>query len=106
LHEIFAGKYDDLARLIPPAALLIIGLPIETLLVWTLLSGGQGRIAVTALGTRLAVVIGGVAIFLFAAPDAPFAVLVLAPVLGSVTSLLIQGGYLATVELAEARAAQ
>jgi O-antigen/teichoic acid export membrane protein len=106
IHEAFLGKYDDLARFIPVAALLIVGLPIEALLAWTLLSGGHGGIAVTALATRLAMVLGGAGVFLLAAPDVPFAVLVLAPVLATVVSLLIQGGFLARVERAEARALQ
>ena len=106
LSVLFSGRYDHLGEYLPMAALLIIGLPIEAQLVWTLLSDGLGRIAVAALTTRLLLVLAGATIFVLSAPDASFLLLILAPVAATGVSLVMQGGALAMFEMAEQRAAR
>ena len=106
LSVLFSGRYDHLGEYLPMAALLIIGLPIEAQLVWTLLSDGLGRIAVAALTTRLLLVLAGATIFVWSAPDASFLLLILAPVAATGVSLVMQGGALAMFEMAEQRAAR
>jgi O-antigen/teichoic acid export membrane protein len=70
LDVLFAGRYNYLAPDLAVASLLVIVLPIEALLTWTLVTDGVARTAVLALAVRLIAVLAACVAFLVMDTDA------------------------------------
>jgi len=70
LDVLFAGRYNYLAPELAVASLLVIAMPIEALLTWTLVTDGAARTAVLALAARLVVVLAACVAFLLMTTDA------------------------------------
>jgi O-antigen/teichoic acid export membrane protein len=87
LHLLFSGRYDHAAAYLPLLAPLVVAMPIEALLIWTLISSGSGRPALVALTARLLVVILGATLF---GMGAGFEILVVAPVIAVGASVALQ----------------
>ena len=87
LHHLFSARYDHAAAYLPLLAPLVVAMPVEALLVWTLISSGSGRPALLALTTRLCLVVLGA---MFFGLGAGFEILVVAPVIGVSASIAIQ----------------
>ena len=90
LHQLFAARYDHAASFLPLLAPLVVAMPAEALLVWTLISSGSGSPALLALAIRLCIVILGATAFGHGSPRASFAILALAPVIAVGASIAIQ----------------
>ena len=57
LGLLFDGRYDDLAPFLAIGSLLVLLLPAESLLTWTLVARSDGRVAMLAMALRLATVL-------------------------------------------------
>ena len=63
LHQLFAAQYDHAASYLPLLSPLVVAMPMEALLVWTLISSGSGSPALLALTARLCIVTLGATAF-------------------------------------------
>lgn len=88
---LFAGKYDELAPYLAIGSLLVVMLPLETLLAWTLVARNDGRTALLAIGLRVAVVLAAcLELFLGRGRDSVL-LLLIASAAGVIMSVAIQG---------------
>jgi O-antigen/teichoic acid export membrane protein len=91
LAVLFADRYVYLAPYLAIGSVLVLLLPAESMLNWTLLSRGEGRIAVAALTIRLVVVLVACLVFLQAAASPwQLALLLMAFATGAAASVVIQ----------------
>jgi O-antigen/teichoic acid export membrane protein len=90
LHLVFAGRYDHVADFLRIASPLVLVLPIETLLVWTLLALNRGAAAMVAQLARLLIVALATVVFLVVGSSASLGFMVLALVLSVGLSLIAQ----------------
>ena len=91
LAMLFSGTYDGLAPYLAIGSVLVVLLPIEALLAWTLVARNDGWTAILALALRLVIVV--VACLASLATDGRDSVLVvlIASVAGLMMSVTIQG---------------
>jgi|GEM_PF-6742589 O-antigen/teichoic acid export membrane protein len=91
LALLFAGRYDFLAPYLTMGSLLVLALPIESLLTWTLVARGDGPFAVLGPGLRLVAVV--IACLALVSTDAlnPLPVVLIASAAGASLSIASQG---------------
>lgn len=61
LSVLFGGRYDHVFPYLAGASPLVVGLSLETLTIWTLLSAGAARLTLIAMAFRLTVILAGAA---------------------------------------------
>lgn len=91
LGVLFGDRYQDLATPLAIACALVVLLPAESLLTWTLVARGEHRLALLGVAMRL-VVVGVTSVVIAARTDtSPLLVVLVASVVGAVMSVAVQG---------------
>jgi O-antigen/teichoic acid export membrane protein len=91
LAVLFSGAYDGLAPYLAIGSVLVVLLPIESLLAWTLVGRNDGRTSILALALRLLVVLVACFAFVVSGDLDSVLVVLIGSVAGVLMSLAIQG---------------
>ncbi len=91
LAVLFGGNYDDLAPYLAIGSVLVVLLPAESLLTWTLVARNDGRTAILAIGIRLGLVLAACLAFVLVDGQDPLRLVLMACAVGVMMSVAIQG---------------